>query len=415
MDLVVPRRVGTSLSEAALRASGRTTKEWVVKTGALIGVAACAVVCCSVSFGQTAFENYGAPFGSVTLPAVGAGSFGVVADDLADGRLIAVTGLEIFVETSAGSGAFAVAATIDGPLVGGSTDPAFVRVSPEGERVAIGAGFMKPVVIFDAALLDAAAPPTLGAANTKAFGVDHFDAAWRDEQTLAISASGVVTLLDATSDPAAPVNPVALTMGDAASAGVAFDEEGRLYTGNGFDLAAGGTETGFIKAFEMSELPADFIADGALIADVLTATPLDFDCEGNLLVGGGDVFGGSGDFGYFGIVNADVVERALGGGAPADSSDPTELKRLDPEGSASVVYSFVYAQGARTLALFDGVDGFTTESEVFADVNGDCVVDAIDLALLLGAWETALEVADLNASGLVESEDLALLLGAWSD
>jgi len=385
-----------------------------LQTGAVFGVAACAVVCCGVSFGQTAFENYGAPFGSVTLPAVGAGSFGVVADDLVDGRLIAVTGLDVFVETSAGSGVFAVAATIDGGLVGGSTDPSFVRLSPSGARVAIGAGFMKPVVVFDAALLDADAPPTLDGSNTAAFMVDHFDAAWRDEETLGISASGAVTLLDVTSDPLAPVNPVALTMGDAASAGVAFDSDGRLYTGNGFDLAAGGTETGFIKAFEMAALPADFVADGVLIADVLTATPLDFDCEGNLLVGGGDLFGGSGDFGYFGIVNAHVVERALTGGAPADPLDPAEVKRLDPEGSASVAYSFVYARGAKTLAIFDGIDGFTTESEVFADLNGDCLVGAADLALLLGAWGTAQSAADLDGGGIVDENDLALLLGAWS-
>lgn len=47
------------------------------------------------------------------------------------------------------------------------------------------------------------------------------------------------------------------------------------------------------------------------------------------------------------------------------------------------------------------------------DLNGDGLVNATDLATLLGAWGTS-GVADLDGSGLVGAEDLSILLGAWS-
>ncbi len=49
-----------------------------------------------------------------------------------------------------------------------------------------------------------------------------------------------------------------------------------------------------------------------------------------------------------------------------------------------------------------------------ADLNHDCVVDAADLAMVLGAWGANGTAADLDGNGTVGAEDLALLLGAWS-
>ena len=45
------------------------------------------------------------------------------------------------------------------------------------------------------------------------------------------------------------------------------------------------------------------------------------------------------------------------------------------------------------------------------DLNFDSVVNAADLAVLLGAWGTA--TWDLNGDGTVNAADLAILLGAW--
>jgi Dockerin type I domain len=52
---------------------------------------------------------------------------------------------------------------------------------------------------------------------------------------------------------------------------------------------------------------------------------------------------------------------------------------------------------------------------VFGDLNDDGVVDAADLAIVLGAWGTdgGTSGADLNGDGIVDGADLSLLLGAW--
>lgn len=47
------------------------------------------------------------------------------------------------------------------------------------------------------------------------------------------------------------------------------------------------------------------------------------------------------------------------------------------------------------------------------DLSGDGIVDAKDLAALLGAWGSTESPADLNRDGLVDASDLAELLGAW--
>jgi len=51
---------------------------------------------------------------------------------------------------------------------------------------------------------------------------------------------------------------------------------------------------------------------------------------------------------------------------------------------------------------------------VFADLNGDGIVDGADLGLLLSAWGES-GFADLNGDGVVDGADLGLLLAAWSD
>ncbi|MDZ4753182.1 MAG: hypothetical protein SGJ11_01630 [Phycisphaerae bacterium] len=46
------------------------------------------------------------------------------------------------------------------------------------------------------------------------------------------------------------------------------------------------------------------------------------------------------------------------------------------------------------------------------DFNGDCAVNATDLAILLGAWGGA--GGDLNDDGITNAADLGILLGAWT-
>ena len=64
------------------------------------------------------------------------------------------------------------------------------------------------------------------------------------------------------------------------------------------------------------------------------------------------------------------------------------------------------------MASLGGVD-----TNCFADLNGDEMVNAADLAYILGSWGSVTldEPADLNQDTIVDATDLALLLGAWGE
>ncbi|MFM7134908.1 MAG: dockerin type I domain-containing protein [Planctomycetota bacterium] len=50
-----------------------------------------------------------------------------------------------------------------------------------------------------------------------------------------------------------------------------------------------------------------------------------------------------------------------------------------------------------------------------ADLNGDGLVNAADLAALLGAWGGTSGAADINGDGTVGAADLSILLGSWTN
>jgi hypothetical protein len=304
----------------------------------------------SSAIARDAFDRYGASWRTVALPPVGAGSFGVSADFLPDGRIIAVTGRSVLLESAPGSQVFAPVATLDAGQVGAGTDPSFLHVSPGGTSVAIGAGFGKPVVVFRVDALGAPGSPTdlAPGVNASYFDLGHFDGAWRDEQHLAITAGdfgspSYVTMLDVASSVGSPINPVIVQGIAGASAGIAFDHAGRLYTGNGFDLdPSSGSDTGTIRAFDPVEWlggAVNFETGGVLIGDVLSAGSLLFDADGNLVIGGGEF---PGDAGYLGVLRSDAITDALAGHGPVDPSDPLQLRRLDPFGNATGYFGAAY-------------------------------------------------------------------------
>ena len=62
----------------------------------------------------------------------------------------------------------------------------------------------------------------------------------------------------------------------------------------------------------------------------------------------------------------------------------------------------------------DGIpDGCQIDEPCVGDVNGDDVVDGVDLAFILGAWGSDDVNADVSGDGTVDGVDLALVLGAW--
>lgn len=306
--------------------------------------------------GNAPFFGYGQSYRSFTPPPVGPGSFGVTGDALADGRLAIVTGLSVFVETAPSSGAFNLAATIDSELVGGATDPSFLKVSPDGSTIALGAGFARPLVTFSSTLLSGGA--TIDASNAQAFDVPYYSAAWRDGSTLGLTFGTMgqpssVALLDVTGSPSSPGMTTILSGILGGSGGIAFDSAGRLFTGNGFDTAPGDSATGWIKAFEPSSWwsgPADFESDGAFIADVLSADALNFDTAGNLFVGGGDF--ASGDSGTLAVLHSGAIAAALAGGT-INLSDPAQVRRLDPRADGFGYFGSIFNGATGELIVTD--------------------------------------------------------------
>lgn len=286
-------------------------------------------------------------------------------DILPDGRMLAVNVTEVLLETSPGSGVFDLAGT----LPEGTVAPwgaSFVRINPSGSTVAVGDNNFGGawVSTFDVAdLLGSEVPVTR-------FLQENFDAAWVTDSHLAVTYAnlstffGEVAWLDTVTGEATVILSI-----DGASGGIAFDDNGNLFTANGFDLATGGSDTGEIRVFAADRIldvldgvqPAiNFASEGLLVADLLTASPLDFDDLGNLFVGGGDLFGGSGDYGYFAILHRDGIADTMAGHGPVD---PRDIFRRNPQGGDTSLYTarfspldgafLVQGDAASTVLLFE--------------------------------------------------------------
>lgn len=317
---------------------------------------------------RDAFNTYGDSYRRVDLPPVGAGSFSSVADALPDGRLLSATGNGIFIETGVATGVFELVASVDSGVFGGAPDPAFLRVSPDGSRIALGGGFGKPLAVFDTAEIGSAGSPTLiDASNADAFSVNHFDAEWMDNSNLGIAGGNFgdpafVSLLDITSDTMAPINPIIIENINGASGGITFDSAGRLITGNGFGNGGPGSDTGWVKAFDPSDWsigsPADFESDGIFIGDMLSASSLSMDGEGNLFVGGGDF--SEGETGYMGVLSATALSNALLGFGPIDINDAAQFSRLDPLGTGFGFFGSSFNDVTNELYVTDGATWWAT-------------------------------------------------------
>jgi hypothetical protein len=76
---------------------------------------------------------------------------------------------------------------------------------------------------------------------------------------------------------------------------------------------------------------------------------------------------------------------------------------------------FVRITGPTMFGISPEIDAMAdvAPTAVAADLDGDGVVSATDLAVLLGAWGPGPGPADLDGDGDVDAGDLAVLLGAW--
>lgn len=271
-------------------------------------------------------------------------------DSLPDGKLIAVVNTDLYQETAAGSRDFELVGAI--PNANFPFGSGFLSVSPNGERFAVGnnlTGASAQVGVF-----------TVSSLEGDWFNIGHFEAAWHNEQWLLVTDSGTEVLALDTLSLASSPNILQIIVGIGGfSGGISFDSASNLYVGNGFDTTSTGSETGSIKAFPASQwLPIlsggsalDFELEGQLIVDLLSAASLNFDVFGNFLVGGGDVFGGSGDNNYFAIVSSSALDTPLDGGIEIDPTDAERVRRDDPD-TVSASNSYVLSYNSELQELY---------------------------------------------------------------
>jgi hypothetical protein len=101
---------------------------------------------------------------------------------LADGRIVTLVDDTVFTESASGSAIFNALGTLAGADVSpGAFATAFVRVSPDGSRIAVGNNGGVSFGNFQVGVFD------LNGLNGGWYPADHFDAAWIDNQQLALT------------------------------------------------------------------------------------------------------------------------------------------------------------------------------------------------------------------------------------
>lgn len=313
-----------------------------------------------------AFQSY-QYIGTFSVPASSS-----MFDALPDGRVVALSGADVYLESAPASGSFSLHGTLpDADLP--SFGAAFLRVSSDGTKLAVGnnggATFGNyRVGVFAVASLTGVWHSAL-----------HYDAAWVDNSRLAVTAGvfgdpSYVSVLDTTSpNPNSPDNRTVISGIGGASGGIALDAQGNIFTGNGF-VGAGPSDTGVIKAFLDSSweaaytggTPINFETQGMFIVDVLSASPMAFDGEGNLLVGGGD-FSLPAETDHVALIRASAIAGALGGGGPVNANDPTQVRRLDPD--APNDFNFYYASTSPSMGRVYAKDLSESTVHVYLDIT----------------------------------------------
>lgn len=380
------------------------------------------------------------------------------------GRMIAATGRTVYMQASSGEVTWLPVATLDSDA--DPMDPCFVVVSRDGRKIALGVGYGKPLYVFPSALLSADVPLNLSRHKAvKRWDLSYYDGVFRDARFLFLNRgadnnqSEILSIDTERSGPSAV--SVAVSNIPGASAGLAFDAHGNLVTGIGWDPEF--TQTGQLKIFDarqldtaLGEQPAQHYEEaGVVVAEnVLSAASLAFDDAGNLLVGGGDVFGNTGNTGYAAIIDASVLERVRAGGAPLDPTSPAEFTQIAPDpcindDATKVVYvpatqALMVSYNALTQPPdcaevdWSGTPGSTNTLQVYfpkdaPDEDGDGIPDAIDpdfgkadpivgradYLRLVSAFGSSSEdlhfdaSADYDRNGLVDELDYTLFLEHW--
>lgn len=322
--------------------------------GAVLSLAACSdtpVSPTALRQASTAAPSLDFAPGPVTVPQPSPGSFTTVVDYLKDGRLVVFDGFTVFVQESIGSATLVPIGTLPAEYQG-CADPAFIEVSPDGGTLVLGAGaggscYPDPAFNGNLFLL----PVTGGEATLLGQYPWSIEGTFRGPNELVISEgetfgllTGSVEMIDIrTGEQVTLVGPVA---GD--PSGIAFDQQGNLYVGLGY--AQDPSRTGEIRVFDKQDvqeairtgvpIPYD---SGTLVTQVLSAGYFAFDADGDLWVGGGDLFGTTGSYGFFAEVDVETGE-ILNRYDPADG---------DPNDQDFTFYNVAFNRKTCTIGAFD--------------------------------------------------------------
>lgn len=274
---------------------------------------------------------------AATIPAyTPVGSFALPSgpwDLLPDGRILQLRGNDVFRQDALNASTYTrVGGFAPGsfPNFGSGPSPAFLRVSPDGARLAVGNNqFNANNAVLVGNLADLSTSANLPVSSLAA---PNFDAAWDGNGRLYVTGgdastfASVLTRVDI-DPPAGPTSTRVITGIGNGSGGVTV-RNGTLYTGVGFSF---GTNTGEVRAFDAATLAAAnspvAFSTGTFTADILSGASLGFDRFGNLLIGGGDAFSSSPDFGYAAVV---------------DLADPLNPLRLSPAGTQVGSYRIAF-------------------------------------------------------------------------
>jgi hypothetical protein len=267
-----------------------------------------------------------------------------VFDALPDGRLVVTDGTTVWLETNVGVRTFTSIGVFTNPNLAG-----FVRISPSGRRAAIVSSDGKTVTVFNPILVVVERVFQTNCSTS-------FDSEWIDDNRLAVTISevGQGTLLKIFNINDGAQTTILRNLGDA-SGGVTFDPASRfLYAGVGY-LSTPDPKIGLVKAFPESQWSVppingiDFDASGTPVVNFLSASFLGFDKFGDLYIGGGDAFGGTGDFDYAAVVRKQAIDNALIGGLVIDPTSSMNLwQRFDPDPAVNTSW-FVNANQATGL------------------------------------------------------------------
>lgn len=191
-------------------------------------------------------------------------------------------------------------------------------------------------------------------------------------------------------------------------------------------LAAGGATGGFIRSTDPSgncysyDAPAAYLGDrsayaGGSIRWSIRTNVADW-LPGSvfILIGGGLTLVSdvpqptTGSWLRYGVVLEPASFRLNSANGPAVT--PAQFaSALANVTAIRISAEFGSEAGEETVDL----DSTILRGACVADLNGDGVVDAADLAILLGSWGPVFSAADLDDDLDVDAADLGILLGAW--